>query len=57
MGEEAVHCACQMQPGEIILFGNTRLHREEQNNDPLFAKQLAQLGNQLVIGGFLQVTP
>ncbi len=55
MGEEAVHCACQMQPGEIILFGNTRLHREEQNNDPLFAKQLAQLGNQLVIGGFCKL--
>lgn len=55
VGEESIRLANKMQPGDIILFSNTRLYSEEQNNDINFAKQLAQLGNELIIGGFCKL--
>ncbi len=32
-----------MQPGDVLLLENLRLHAEEEKNDPEFAKQLASL--------------
>uniref|UniRef100_UPI001E5650EA phosphoglycerate kinase n=1 Tax=Xenorhabdus sp. PB61.4 TaxID=2788940 RepID=UPI001E5650EA len=55
IGKKAVERAHQMQEGEIVLFSNTRLHAEEQNNDINFAKQLSRLGNELIIGGFCKL--
>ncbi|CAM3642026.1 phosphoglycerate kinase [Xenorhabdus thuongxuanensis] len=55
VGEEAIRRSHQMQPRDIILFSNTRLYPEEQNNDINFAKQLSQLGNELIIGGFCKL--
>lgn len=30
----------QLQPGQVLLLENTRFHKEEEKNDPLFAKQV-----------------
>ena len=30
-----------MKPGDILCLENTRFHKEEEKNDPAFAKQLA----------------
>ncbi len=34
--------AMQPAPGEVLLLENLRFHKEEEGNDPAFAKQLAQ---------------
>ena len=38
VAEEAVN---NLQPGQVLLLENLRLHAEEEKNDPEFAKQLA----------------
>ncbi|KOY62511.1 hypothetical protein AM629_08025 [Photorhabdus heterorhabditis] len=55
VGKSAVCYSNNMQQGEIALFGNTRLHKEEQENDYNFAKELAKLGDELIIGGFCKL--
>ncbi|MEI8634937.1 phosphoglycerate kinase [Vibrio sp. PP-XX7] len=52
IGSQAISHASQMKSGDITLFGNTRLHKEEQLNCTEFAKELARLGDEVVIGGF-----
>lgn len=40
------------KPGEVILLENLRFHRAETENDPLFAKELASLGDIYVNDAF-----
>ncbi|MFD9061688.1 phosphoglycerate kinase [Kitasatospora purpeofusca] len=44
--------ARELEPGEIVLFGNTRLDPGEERGDPELARALAGLGDRVAIGGF-----
>jgi len=52
IGEDAVRLAQELQPGEIMLLENTRFHKEEEKNDPEFAKKLADLADLFVSDAF-----
>lgn len=52
VGTNAENRARAMRDGELVLFGNTRLHAGEQRCDPAFARRLAALGDRVAIGGF-----
>ena len=52
IGEDAVKLASELQPGEIMLIENTRFHKEEEKNDPEFAKKLAGLADLFVSDAF-----
>ncbi len=41
-----------LQPGEVVLLENVRFHKEEEANDPAFAKELASLGDFYVNDAF-----
>lgn len=41
-----------MNAGDVILLENLRFHEEEEKNDPVFAKQLAELGDVYVNDAF-----
>ena len=41
-----------MKDGEVCLLENVRFHKEEENNDPSFAKQLASLADIYVNDAF-----
>ena len=41
-----------MQPGQVLLLENLRFHKEEEKNNPDFARQLAALGNLYVNDAF-----
>jgi 3-phosphoglycerate kinase len=47
--EEAVRDA---EPGDVLLLENTRFHKEDTDNDPEFARQLARLGDVFVNDAF-----
>lgn len=52
IGEDAKALAAALQPGEIMLLENLRYHKEEEKNDPAFAKSLAELGDIFVNDAF-----
>ena len=52
IGPDAVKMAAELQPGEIMMIENTRFHKEEEKNDPDFAKQLACLADIFVSDAF-----
>ncbi len=41
-----------LQPGQVLLLENLRFHKEEEKNDPDFARQLASLGDIYVNDAF-----
>ena len=41
-----------LQPGQVLLLENLRFHKEEEKNDPGFAKQLAELADVYVNDAF-----
>src|SRR6266851_6085878 len=41
-----------LQPGQVLLLENLRFHKEEEKNNPDFARQLASLGNIYVNDAF-----
>ncbi len=41
-----------LQPGQVLLLENLRFHKEEEQNDPDFARQLAALGEVYVNDAF-----
>ena len=43
VGESAKSIAASLQDGEVELIENVRFHKEEEKNDPEFAKELASL--------------
>lgn len=48
----AARAARRLRDGEIVLFGNTRLHPGEERGDPRLARALAALGDRVAVGGF-----
>ena len=49
-GTEAL--AKSLQPGQVLLLENLRFHKEEEKNDPCFAKALASLADIYVSDAF-----
>ena len=48
-----VSAACaSLKPGDVVLLENVRFHPEEEKNDPVFAKQLADLADFYVNDAF-----
>jgi phosphoglycerate kinase len=52
VGAEAEQKAHALKTGEVLLLENLRFHKEEEKNDPDFAKQLAKLGDVYVNDAF-----
>lgn len=52
VGEEAEKVVNSLKNGEAALLENLRFHKEEEKNDPTFAKSLASLGDIFVSDAF-----
>ena len=52
IGENAKTLAENLKPGQVMLIENVRFHKEETENDPEFAKQLASFGEVFVNDAF-----
>lgn len=52
VGPLAQEAIARLGPGGIIVMENLRFHSEEENNDPGFASQLAELGQMYVDDAF-----
>ena len=52
INNEVKQSADNMKPGEIMLLENIRFRKEEQENDPQFAKELASYGDIFVNDAF-----
>ena len=52
IGEDAKTKAANLQKGQIMLLENVRFHKEETDNDPEFAKQLASMAEIYVSDAF-----
>ena len=52
VGDEANRACGELKPGGLILLENLRFHREEEANDPEFARALARLGDAYVNDAF-----
>ncbi|MBO8158988.1 phosphoglycerate kinase [Thermosyntropha sp.] len=52
IGEEVRAMAEELKTGEILVLENVRFHKEEEKNDPAFAKELAMLGDVYVNDAF-----
>lgn len=52
IGPEVTAQAKALQPGQVLLLENLRFHKEEEKNDPEFARQLASLGDLYVNDAF-----
>ena len=51
-GESAKTLAANLQEGQVMLLENVRFHREETDNDPEFAKELASMAEVFVNDAF-----
>ena len=52
IGESAKTLAENLQEGQVMLLENVRFHREETDNDPEFAKELASMAEVFVNDAF-----
>ena len=52
IGESAKSIATSLQEGQVMLLENVRFHREETDNDPEFAKELASFADVFVNDAF-----
>ena len=52
IGEDAKAKAAALKPGEMMLLENVRFHKEEEKNDPAFAKELASMAEIYVNDAF-----
>jgi phosphoglycerate kinase len=52
VGPEVEKAVAEMKPGDIVLLENLRFYKEEEKNDPEFAKKLARLGDLFVNDAF-----
>jgi phosphoglycerate kinase len=52
VGPAAERAAKALKDGDVLLLENLRFHEEEEANDPVFAKQLAALGDLYVNDAF-----
>jgi len=51
-GDAVKKTVAAMKPGDVVLLENLRFHAEEEKNDPIFAKELASLGDLFVNDAF-----
>ncbi len=52
IGEDAKAKAAALKPGDVMLLENVRFHKEEEKNDPEFAKALGQFAEVYVNDAF-----
>ena len=52
IGPKAAAAVAAMKPGDILCLENTRFHKGEEKNDPLFVAELAKLGDLWVNDAF-----
>ena len=52
IGESAKNLSANLKEGQIMLLENVRFHREETDNDPEFAKELANMAEVFVNDAF-----
>ncbi len=52
VGPEVEAAAQALQPGQVLLLENLRFHKEEEKNNPEFARQLASLADLYVNDAF-----
>ncbi|MGC4031340.1 MAG: phosphoglycerate kinase [Tepidisphaeraceae bacterium] len=52
IGPDVEQLAASLGDGEVLVLENLRFHKEEEKNDPNFAKQLAKLGDVYVNDAF-----
>src|SRR5205807_3465341 len=52
IGPQVEAVVTALQPGQILLLENLRFHKEEEKNNPEFARQLASLGEIYVNDAF-----
>ena len=52
IGDETRAVVDRMLPGDVVLLENLRFHKEEQENDPGFARQLAELADIYINDAF-----
>ena len=52
IGEDAKKCVEAIKPGDVVLLENVRFHKEEEKNDPEFAKKLASFAEIYVNDAF-----
>jgi phosphoglycerate kinase len=52
IGPEVEKMAKDLKPGEVLMLENVRFHKQEEKNDPDFAKKLASLGEVYVNDAF-----
>ena len=52
IGPEVKAASASLKEGEVLLLENTRFHKEEKDNAPAFAKELASLGEIYISDAF-----
>ena len=52
IGPDAKKLAAEVEPGKAVLLENVRFHKEEEKNDPEFAKELASMADIYVSDAF-----
>ncbi len=52
VGDEVAEACSNIKAGEVVLLENLRFHPEEEENDPAFARQLADLADVYVNDAF-----
>ncbi|MDF2524735.1 MAG: triose-phosphate isomerase, partial [Clostridiales bacterium] len=52
IGEDAKFKSAALKAGEVLMLENVRFHKEEEKNDPAFAKELASLAEIFVNDAF-----
>ena len=52
IGSDVEKMVNEMKPGDVILLENLRFHKQEEKNDPEFAKKLAKLGDVYINDAF-----
>ncbi len=52
VGEPATSAVDRLQSGQVLLLENVRFHKEDEANDPGFARRLASLGDVFVNDAF-----
>ncbi|MBU0728327.1 MAG: phosphoglycerate kinase [Proteobacteria bacterium] len=52
IGSETKKLVDQMEQGDVIILENLRFHKEEQENDPNFAKQLSEMADIFINDAF-----
>jgi phosphoglycerate kinase len=52
IGAETEKMVSEMKPGDVVLLENLRFHKQEEKNNPEFAKQLANLGDVYINDAF-----